>query len=79
VIDGRLSLGALVAVLAAYKDFSAPLRELFRYYQSAEDVRIRYREVLAFVASRQDSRLCADRSPTSSEMSAEDAQMIAAQ
>jgi len=30
VIEGSLTLGALVAVLAAYKDFSAPLRELFR-------------------------------------------------
>lgn len=55
VIDGRLSLGALVAVLAAYKDFSAPLRELFRYYQSAEDVRIRYAEVLNFIAARAEA------------------------
>ena len=49
VIEGTLSLGALVAVLAAYKDFSAPLRELFRYYQSAEDVRIRYSAMLEFL------------------------------
>lgn len=33
VIEGRLSLGALVAVIAALKDFSAPLRELIHYYQ----------------------------------------------
>lgn len=52
VIEGNLSLGALVAILAAYKDFSAPLRELFRYYQSAEDVRIRYSEVLNYVSAR---------------------------
>lgn len=50
VIEDRLTLGALVAVLAAYKDFSAPLRELFRYYQSLEDVRIRYDEVKRFLA-----------------------------
>lgn len=50
VIHGSLSLGALVAVLAAYKDFSAPLRELFRFYQSFEDVRIRYREVTKYLA-----------------------------
>jgi ABC-type multidrug transport system fused ATPase/permease subunit len=49
VIDGRLSLGALIAVLAAYKDLSAPLRELFTYYQQAEDVRIRYAEMLAYL------------------------------
>ena len=42
VINDQLSLGALVAVIAAYKDFSAPLRELFQYYQNREDVKIRY-------------------------------------
>lgn len=52
VIEGNLSLGALVAILAAYKDFSSPLRELFRYYQSAEDVRIRYTEVLRYLSLR---------------------------
>lgn len=50
VIEDRLTLGALVAVLAAYKDFSAPLRELFRYYQTVEDVRIRYDEVRRFIS-----------------------------
>ncbi len=49
VIAGQLSLGALVAVLAAYKDFSSPLRELFRYYQSAEDVRVRFKEIQRFL------------------------------
>lgn len=48
VIEGRISLGALVAVLAAHKDFSAPLKELFRYYQTLEDTRIRYQEIAMF-------------------------------
>lgn len=48
VIEGRISLGALVAVLAAHKDFSAPLKELFRYYQTLEDTRIRYHEITRF-------------------------------
>ena len=52
VIEGRLTLGALVAVLAAYKDFSSPLRELFRYYQGMEDVRIRFEEILRFLGDR---------------------------
>ena len=52
VINGDLTLGALVAVLAAYKDFSSPLKELFRYYQSMEDVRIRYEEVRRFIGER---------------------------
>jgi ABC-type bacteriocin/lantibiotic exporter with double-glycine peptidase domain len=48
VIEGRISLGALVAVLAAHKDFSAPLKELFRYYQTLEDTQIRYQEITMF-------------------------------
>ncbi|UWQ90371.1 ABC transporter ATP-binding protein [Rhodobacteraceae bacterium M382] len=48
VIEGRISLGALVAVLAAHKDFSMPLKELFRYYQTLEDTRIRYQEITKF-------------------------------
>lgn len=48
VIEGRISLGALVAVLAAHKDFSAPLKELFRYYQTLEDTKIRYHEITSF-------------------------------
>jgi ABC-type multidrug transport system fused ATPase/permease subunit len=50
VIEGEISFGALVAVLAAHKDFSAPLRELLMYYQVTEDVRVRYREMQRFVA-----------------------------
>src|SRR3546814_20196027 len=49
VIEGKLSFGALIAVLVAYKDFSAPLRELFRYYQTMEDVRVRYEELRRFM------------------------------
>lgn len=48
VIEGRITLGALVAVLSAHKDFSAPLKELFRYYQTLEDTKIRYQEITTF-------------------------------
>lgn len=54
VIEGRITLGALVAVLAAHKDFSAPLKELFRYYQTLEDVRVRYHEIFGFFADRNE-------------------------
>ena len=37
VITGDLTLGALVAALAAYKDLSAPWKELLNYYQILED------------------------------------------
>lgn len=52
VIEDRITLGALVAVLAAHKDFSAPLKELFRYYQTLEDVRVRYFEIFKFFPVR---------------------------
>lgn len=48
VIEDRISLGALIAVLAAHKDFSGPVKELFRYYQQLEDTRIRYLEICRF-------------------------------
>ncbi|MFT6915820.1 MAG: putative ABC transport system ATP-binding protein [Motiliproteus sp.] len=46
VIQGELSLGAMVAVLAAYKDLNAPWKELLKYYETKEDVRIKYDQVL---------------------------------
>src|SRR3546814_9133384 len=52
VIEDRLSFGALVAVLAAHKDFSAPLKELLRYYQTMEDVRVRFDETQQFLLKR---------------------------
>ena len=42
VISGRLTLGALVATLTAYKDLSAPWKELLLHYQVLEDARIKY-------------------------------------
>lgn len=56
VIEGRISLGALVAVLAAHKDFSAPLKELFRYYQTLEDTRIRYQEIITFFSRNRSEK-----------------------
>ncbi len=46
IIQGELSLGALVAVLAAYKDLSAPWKELLKFYQTKEDVRIKYQQII---------------------------------
>lgn len=46
VIQGSLSFGALVAVLAAYKDLSPPWKELLNYYQLQADVRIKYEQVV---------------------------------
>lgn len=45
VIAGDLSFGALVAVLAAYKELSAPWRLLLTYYQRMSDSIIKYEEL----------------------------------
>jgi len=46
VIGGSLSAGALVAVLSAYKDMSAPWKELLDYYQQFQDTKIKYDQVV---------------------------------
>ncbi|MDP6552474.1 MAG: ABC transporter ATP-binding protein [Arenicellales bacterium] len=45
VIKGEISLGALVAVLAAYKDIGPPWKELLKFYQVFEDTRVKYLQV----------------------------------
>jgi putative ABC transport system ATP-binding protein len=47
VIKGSLSLGALVAVLAAYKDILSPWKELLTWYSTKEDVRIKYEQIIS--------------------------------
>lgn len=46
VIVGELSVGALIAVLAANKDLAGPWKELLRYYQRREDVRVKYQQII---------------------------------
>lgn len=48
VIEGKLSMGALVASLASYKDLASSIREMFAYYQSYQDARVRYHEIYEF-------------------------------
>ena len=46
VIIGQLSFGALVAVLAAYKELAGPWKEMLAWYQQKEDIRIKYDQVI---------------------------------
>jgi len=46
VIVGQLSFGALVAVLAAYKELAGPWKEMLAWYQQKEDIRIKYDQVI---------------------------------
>lgn len=45
VLQGSVSLGALVAALAAYKDLSSPWKELLTYYNQTQDMSIRWETV----------------------------------
>ncbi len=45
-IYGHLDIGALVAVLAAYKDLPAPIKELIDWDQRRLDVQIKYEQVI---------------------------------
>src|SRR5215471_18590397 len=62
VITGELSFGALVAVLAAYKELSSPWKELLDFYQNQQDVAIKYEQVVEqfHVADMLDPRLLLD-------------------
>jgi putative ABC transport system ATP-binding protein len=46
VIVGRLDIGALVAVIAAYKDLPAPVKELIDWDQQRLDAEIKYQQVV---------------------------------
>ncbi|MEM6616298.1 MAG: ABC transporter transmembrane domain-containing protein [Pseudomonadota bacterium] len=46
VIQGDISFGALVAVLAAYKDLAGPWKELLGYYQQLADTKVKYDSVV---------------------------------
>ncbi|MBP0617190.1 ABC transporter ATP-binding protein [Jiella mangrovi] len=45
VIQGRLDIGQLVAVIAAYKDLPAPLKELIAWDQGRVDVQSKYAQI----------------------------------
>ena len=45
VIIGEISIGALIAALAAYKDLSSPWKELLAYYNQTQDMALRWEVV----------------------------------
>jgi putative ABC transport system ATP-binding protein len=46
VIQENLTVGALVAALAAYKDLSSPWKELLAYYNQTQDMSLRYETII---------------------------------
>jgi ABC-type multidrug transport system fused ATPase/permease subunit len=65
VIRGNLSFGALVAVLAAYKDLASPWKELLDFYQNNQNSRITYDQIVEQFepANMIDMRLLLDEPP----------------
>jgi putative ABC transport system ATP-binding protein len=45
-IKGEITVGALVAALAAYKDLSSPWKELLTYYNQTQDMAVRWEVVI---------------------------------
>ncbi|MFC6761239.1 ABC transporter transmembrane domain-containing protein [Sulfitobacter porphyrae] len=45
-IQGQITVGALVAALAAYKDLSSPWKELLTYYNQTQDMSVRWDVVI---------------------------------
>lgn len=46
VITGELTIGALVAALAAYKDILGPWKELLNQYQRHQDATVKYAQII---------------------------------
>ena len=46
VIQGNVTIGALVAALAAYKDLSSPWKELLAYYNQTQDMAVRWEIII---------------------------------
>ncbi|MEL6450569.1 MAG: ABC transporter transmembrane domain-containing protein [Pseudomonadota bacterium] len=51
-IQGEITVGALVAALAAYKDLSSPWKELLTYYNQTQDMALRWEIVTERFAPR---------------------------
>ncbi|HUN51889.1 MAG TPA: ABC transporter transmembrane domain-containing protein, partial [Candidatus Sulfotelmatobacter sp.] len=45
-IKGSLDVGTIIAAVAAQKEMGAPLKELLNYYQTQQDARIKYEQVV---------------------------------
>ncbi len=46
VIEGQLTIGALAAALASYKDLLGPWKELLAYYSQIQDTSLRYTTII---------------------------------
>ena len=73
VIQGELSIGALVAVMGAQKDIASPWKELLNFYQIKADANIKYEQVVtqfepAGMRAAEDPDAAGDDGPISGEL-----------
>jgi len=47
VIDGKLDIGQLVAVIGAHREMSSPWKEMLNWYQQQADARVKYDQVVS--------------------------------
>lgn len=67
IINGRLTVGALVAALGAYANLTAPWKELLKYYQRRGDAQIKYQQLFSsfeLATLLNEKMLEADTSPS---------------
>ena len=58
VLEGSLTIGALIAAIAAHKDFLSPWKELLNYYQTYQDNVIKYQNIIEqFFPQESDRRI----------------------
>ena len=62
-IQGRFSLGALVAFLSAYEKVYDPWKEIIEYYQELQDARVRYRRVMDYFNVAPEFAVCPENRP----------------
>ncbi|MEM9603303.1 MAG: ABC transporter transmembrane domain-containing protein [Pseudomonadota bacterium] len=46
VLQGELTIGALVAALAAFREMAPPWRELLKFYQTSQDAQVKYEQII---------------------------------
>ncbi|MEM7379308.1 MAG: ABC transporter ATP-binding protein, partial [Pseudomonadota bacterium] len=46
VLQGELTIGALVAALAAFREMAPPWKELLKFYQTSQDAQVKYEQII---------------------------------
>ena len=60
-MNGELSLGALVAVVAAHKDLTPPWKELLHFWQTYQSAETKFAQMLSGIGGNADSFVSALR------------------